>query len=228
MDVAGTGSASGLGTTVKGQGELAQQIGAPGRSRAEDERLQAGDSTIKVTGPSLWISTCMYAPKTPRWGGNPCSASRVEKALVQTLGDSGWGGLDEAGATALAAVAVQGKLRDGEYAAADVEHRAIHLAIVIGEDAQVSALFRAEAQCSPRRRRDRNRRVGLALVNLAAELAIDVDASVADALDEDFHGRGTVIGVKGWCAKWDIPTGSPSELSDEFQMYPSLPPCQPL
>ena len=54
--------------------------------------------------------------------------------------------MDEAGATAFAAVAVQGKLRDGEHAATDVEHRAIHFAVVIGEDTQVSALFRAEAQ----------------------------------------------------------------------------------
>ena len=34
------------------------------------------------------------------------------------------------------------------------------------------------------------------LANLAVELAIDVDTSVADALDEDFHGREwTVISV---------------------------------
>ena len=31
------------------------------------------------------------------------------------------------------------------------------------------------------------------MADLAAELAIDEDASVADALDEDFHGRGYKI-----------------------------------
>ena len=71
---------------------------------------------------------------------------QVEKALVEALGNRGRGGLDEAGATALAAVAVQGELRDGEHATADVEHRAVHFALVIGEYAQVSALFSAEAQ----------------------------------------------------------------------------------
>ena len=71
---------------------------------------------------------------------------QVEKALVEALGDRGWGGLDEAGAAAFAAIAVQGKLRDGEYATANVEHRAVHFALVIGEDAQMSALFSAEAQ----------------------------------------------------------------------------------
>ena len=115
---------------------------------------------------------------------------QVEKALVEVLGNWGRGGLDEAGAAAFAAVAVQGELRDGEHAAADVENRAVHLALVVGEDAQVSALFSAEAQ----------RLVVVALTeadeqeqataDLGAELIIDADAGLADALDEDFHGRG--------------------------------------
>ena len=71
---------------------------------------------------------------------------QVEKAFVEALGDRRWSGLDEAGAAAFAAIAVQGKLRDGEHAAADVEHRAIHLALVVGEDAQIRAFFSTEAQ----------------------------------------------------------------------------------
>ena len=114
---------------------------------------------------------------------------QVEKALVQALGNRGWGGLDEAGATALAAVAVQGKLRDGEYAAANVEYRAIHFALVIGEDAQVSALFSAEAQRLLVVVRAEADEQDQTLANLAVEFAINVDTSVADALDEDFHER---------------------------------------
>ena len=121
---------------------------------------------------------------------------QVEKALVQALGNRRWGGLDEARAAALAAVAVQGKLRDGEYAAANVEYRAIHFALVVGEDAQVSALFSAEAQRLVVIARAEADEQDQTLANLAVELAIDVDTSVADALDEDFHEREwTVISV---------------------------------
>ena len=126
-------------------------------------------------------------------GRQTLCGEQVEKALVEALGDRGWGGLDEAGAAAFAAVAVQGKLRDGEHAAANVEHRAIHLALVVGEDAQVSALFSAEAQGLVVVARAKADEQDQALADLAAELAIDVDASVADALDEDFHGRGCNI-----------------------------------
>ena len=114
---------------------------------------------------------------------------QIEKALVQALGNRGWGGLDKAGAAALATVAVQGKLRDGEHATADVEHRAVHFALVVGEDAQVSALFSAKAQRLLVVARAEADEQDQALADLAAELAIDVDAGVADALDEDFHER---------------------------------------
>ena len=113
-----------------------------------------------------------------------------EKALVEALGDLGRGGLDEAGTAALAAVAVQGKLRDGEHAAADVEHRAIHLALVVGKDAQVGALFSTEVQGLLVVARAEADEQDQALTDLAVELAVHVDAGVADALDEDFHGWG--------------------------------------
>ena len=119
------------------------------------------------------------------------AASLVRRAGRESArtGARGWGGLDKAGAAALATVAVQGKLGDGEYAAADVEDRAIHLALVVGEDAQMSALFSAEAQGLVVVAGAEADEQEQALADLAVELAIDADAGAADALDEDFHGR---------------------------------------
>ena len=66
------------------------------------------------------------------------------------------------------------------------------------------------------------------------ELAIDVDASVADALDEDFHGRAwTVISVitviemiYRRCEFSEVQAFEAWESSHEFQMYPSPHLCQ--
>ena len=159
---------------------------------------------------------------------------QVEEALVEALGNRGWSGLDEAGAAALAAVAVQGKLRDGEYAATNVEYRAIHFALVIGEDAQVSALFSAEAQRLVVVARTEADEQDQTLANLAVELAIDVDTSVADALDEDFHEREwTVISVISViemiyrrCEFSEVQAFEAWESSHEFQMYLSPHYCQ--
>ncbi len=162
---------------------------------------------------------------------------QVEKALVQALGNRGWSGLHETGAAALAAVAVQGELRDGEHAATNVEYRAIHFALVIGEDAQVSALFSAEAQRLLVVARAEADEQDQTLADLAVELAIDVDASVADALDEDFHGREwtviiviTVITVIEMiyrrCELSEVQAFEAWGSSHEFQMYPSPHLCQ--
>lgn len=69
------------------------------------------------------------------------------------------------------------------------------------------------------------------MANLAVEFAIDVDASVADALDEDFHEREwTVITVIEMiyqrCEFSEVQAFAAWESSDEFQMYPSSHHCQ--
>lgn len=106
-----------------------------------------------------------------------------EEVLVEGFGFFGRGGSSEAGAAALAAIAVEGELRDAEHAAADVEERAVHLALVVGKDAQVGALFGAEAQglfVVARAEADEQEQT---LVDLADGFSVDGDAGLADALD---------------------------------------------
>ena len=82
-----------------------------------------------VTGPSLTISTCMWAPNSPVWVGTPWARSKAAKRS-----HSGWamrrqGGVDEGRAVALARVGKQGELRDHDRRAAHIQHREVHLAL---------------------------------------------------------------------------------------------------
>ena len=79
-------------------------------------------------------------------GGEALFGEDFEEALVERFGHIWTGHTIEAGTPALAAVAVEGELRDAEHAATDVQQRAVHLAVIVGEYAQIGALFGAEAQ----------------------------------------------------------------------------------
>jgi hypothetical protein len=75
-----------------------------------------------VTGPSLTISTCVRAPKTPLSTRTPRAASAARKGLVQRLGLLRRRGVAEARPVSLRGVGDQGELADDERAAAGVEN----------------------------------------------------------------------------------------------------------
>src|SRR5262245_3859366 len=109
--------------------------------------------------------------------------------LVKPLGVGGQRGFRKGRAVALAAVRVQSKLRNHEQRAGGVEDRTVHLALRIGEDAQIGDLV--------------GQRGGARLVILLADaqehaqsgadfpddLRADVDAGASDSLNDGTHGN---------------------------------------
>jgi hypothetical protein len=107
--------------------------------------------------------------------------------LVKLLAFFRRGRVNEAGAAAFSAIAVQGELADNEHRALGFNKRAVHLAFVVWEDSQLNNLVR------------KLRRVVGAVVNsdsqenqkpdadLAGDLAIDDNFGSADALNASTH-----------------------------------------
>ena len=118
----------------------AQQLAATRRRRREDDR-RVHRSIQSVTGPSLTISTCMAAPNSPVSTRDAALSQPVDEPVVQGLRVLRARRVDEARATALHRVAVERELRHDEHRAADVDDRAIHLVLVVGEDAQADELL---------------------------------------------------------------------------------------
>ena len=79
-------------------------------------------------------------------GLQPQRGEHNEETFVEGFGLYGAGGLIETGSAALAAIAVEGELRNAQNTAADIEYGAVHFALVVGENAQVDAFICAEAQ----------------------------------------------------------------------------------
>jgi hypothetical protein len=111
------------------------------------------------------------------------------RAQKRSYSHSRVGGAGEAGPIAAADVGGQGELADHQGLAADVDDRAVHLAGVVLEDAQVDDLARQEVY------------LAFAIAVLHAQqhekpgpdrrdsLSIDRDARFADPLYHSFHGR---------------------------------------
>ena len=99
-------------------------------------------SSMMVTGPSLWISTCIMAPKTPCVTQPRTPARDKQSAKAFTSGSALFGlcGVDIAGASAFAGISVKRELRHDQRAPADIQQRQIHLARHVAEDAQISRL----------------------------------------------------------------------------------------
>src|SRR5580693_7794587 len=67
---------------------------------------------------------------------------RADELVVERFALFGWRSLNETRAPLAACVAVERKLRDGKNRAGDVEHRAVHFALLIIKYAQVCDFFR--------------------------------------------------------------------------------------
>ena len=121
-----------------------------------------------------------------------------KEAFVKDFGFLWRGRLIKAGTASLAAVAVESELRNAEHATADVEQRAIHLAVVVGKDAQISALFGAEAQglfVIGGAEADEKEQ---ALLDFADGRIIDSDAGLANALDKSSHDENCFVFYGMW------------------------------
>ena len=64
-----------------------------------------------------------------------------QELFVQGIAQFGTGGVGEAGAAALAAVAVEGELADNQDLAADGVQTAVHLAVLVFKDPQAQGLL---------------------------------------------------------------------------------------
>src|SRR5829696_9409563 len=77
----------------------------------------------------------------------------MRERVHQWFGNGWWGGIDEAGAAAFAAIRVEGELRDDEHAdrlpsLQQIERRTIEIAIRVIEDTEVGDLARQEVRRS--------------------------------------------------------------------------------
>ena len=88
----------------------------------------------------------MSARNRPVATGTP-SCERGDHRVDERLGVLGPCGLDPARAAALEGVAVERELADDEHAAADVDDRPVHHAVVVVEDAQAGDLVGQPLRC---------------------------------------------------------------------------------
>ena len=111
--------------------------------------------------------------------------------------DLGRRGADEAGPPALLAVAEQGELADDQHRPADVLHASIHLALVIGEDAQPDDLVRQPAGLLGRVRRRDPEQHHQALADGPGDLVMNQYSRPPGALEHRTH-EGSVAARRSW------------------------------
>ena len=107
--------------------------------------------------------------------------------LVDDDGSSWAGGVDEAGAVALGAVAVERELADGEHLAADVFDGAVHLAFGVLENPELGGLARQVAGVKKgvaMRHPDQNEQ---ARPDFGNTLSVHRNRGLLDALDHQLH-----------------------------------------
>jgi hypothetical protein len=105
----------------------------------------------------------------------------------------GLGSLVKAGAASFAALAVERELRYCEDRAACIEDRVVHFALVVGENSQMGAFLSAKAQfalCIAGAEAEEEEEAG---ADLTVDSAIDFDAGLPDALDEDSQASLNVL-----------------------------------
>ena len=129
-----------------------------------------------MVGPSFTSSTSLIAPNSPVSTVQPRSRSICDEGVVQRFGDRSGRGGEEAGTSAGARVAVQSELRDHEHRATDVGEREIHLAGVIGEDAEPGDLVGHPDEL----------RLGIGLREPDQQTVADTDLSDDASVDADF------------------------------------------
>jgi hypothetical protein len=144
-------------------------------------------SRIRVTGPSFTSDTSIIAPNSPVSTVKPALRQQRHEPLVEGDGDVGLRRLHEAGAAPLTRIAVKGELGDDEKAASHLLHRAVHLAVLVGEDAQPQHLLRHPRQLFVAIPLAEAGQQQEAVADLAGDLAIDADGSGGDALEDEAH-----------------------------------------
>ncbi len=115
--------------------------------------------------------------------------------FVKFLGQRRFGCGGEAGAASLSAVTVEGEIADEQNHAANVEHAAIHLAGLVGEDAQVYELVGYELRIVQRVTFADAEIDEQTLVDFAHLLIINSDLGLQNSLANDSHSRFLVICV---------------------------------
>ena len=96
---------------------------------------------MRVTGPSFTRDTCMQGLKDAGFHRNTTLAGPVRKIIIKIRGHRRAGSQVEAGAAALAAIAIEGKLRYKQKAAASLANTQIHFAGRIGENPEMDKLL---------------------------------------------------------------------------------------
>ena len=95
-----------------------------------------------MTGPWFTRATSIMARKTPVATGEARRPQAGDEVLVEAVRLLGGGRLDVRGPAPPARVTEERELGDDEEPARDVEHRAVHLARLVGEDTEVEDLVR--------------------------------------------------------------------------------------
>jgi hypothetical protein len=79
--------------------------------------------------------------RTGLYGPDARCAQLLAEVIKEHFCFFGWSGGDEAGALAFAGIGEEGELRDGEYFAPGFLDPEVHLALIVGEDAQTRNLL---------------------------------------------------------------------------------------
>lgn len=128
-----------------------------------------------------------HRPEAAGRRGHAAGTHGIDKRGIKRHGDGRRGGLDEAGPTALAAVAVQRELADNQHAAADLDDVTVHLAGFVLEDAQARQLVGEPFRLLGSVAMGDAQKDQQAAADLADDFAVDFDAGLGNSLQDGTH-----------------------------------------
>ena len=139
----------------------------------------------------------MWARKRPVAQGIPARAQVCGHQIHQGLGGFGRSRLREGGAAAPPHVAAEGELADHQGRPADLHHRAVHAALVVGEDPQAGQLVGQGGGVGRPVAGGRPHQHQQPAADLADRLAVDPDRSPGDSLHHCPHGASRPASLSG-------------------------------
>ena len=126
-------------------------------------------------------------PKLPGCDGNALSLDGMDERFIERNSDGRRSGIDETGAAAFTAIAVEGELADDQDAAAGFGDIEVHFAVGVAKDSEARDLVGQPVGAIGRVVMRHAEQDEQPPADLADDVAFDADAGFGDSLNEGTH-----------------------------------------